>query len=218
MTDAIIERPIGNGKLRAVLLGLLGLTALGVAFTQDAAARELTPTTVQQEVSLPLADNPLTIDSILKEVGSKPKPPLLTTRERATLPPVPSDAWKARYGKHVKEAALRNNLPPNLIMAVIAVESGFKPNARSGTSSGLMQIKPATARSFGWNPRLNLFDPVTNINVASNYLGAAYKLSKGNVCRAASLYNQGLGARGLNTHYCTKVRNVMRHTAFHIDE
>ena len=71
-----------------------------------------------------------------------------------------------------------SQLPPTLILAVVAVESGFNPFAR-GTQGGmgLMQIEPAahedTLNQFGG--RLAAFDPVTNMRIGARLLQASIR-------------------------------------------
>ena len=231
MKDAISKR---LGKVgRILVLIALCLAGFAFGFVARAEARELSPSIVQHQdtavltIESVLANGPpLTIDTILDNL---PKveftPPVvataLTVKQRLALPaPLPSEEWKRRHRQTVIEAARINNVPANLVMAVIAVESGFNPNARNGTSAGLMQIKLATARGYGLsagNGMQELFRPDINIRVATNYLGAAYKIANGNICKAVSRYNQGLGSAKINADYCAKVARVMRYVEFHIE-
>lgn len=69
----------------------------------------------------------------------------------------------------------RSQVPPTLILAVIAVESNFNPFAqRSENNRGLMQIdsqsEQDTLSRFG-GP-LSVFDPLTNLRVGSRVLQA----------------------------------------------
>src|SRR6185503_11353568 len=60
------------------------------------------------------------------------------------------------------EAARRHSIDPELVRAVIAVESGFRPDAVSPKGAqGLMQLMPATARSLGVKDSL---DPADNLD------------------------------------------------------
>ena len=69
-----------------------------------------------------------------------------------------------------------SQLPPTLILAVMAVESGFNPFAK-GTQGGmgLMQIEPSahedTLSQFGG--KLAAFDPLTNLRLGARQLQAS---------------------------------------------
>ncbi len=61
----------------------------------------------------------------------------------------------------VRRLAPQYGLRPDLVLAVIEVESNYDPNARSAKNAlGLMQLIPETASRFGvvdiWNPEENL--------------------------------------------------------------
>jgi len=67
----------------------------------------------------------------------------------------------ARYDPLIQEAAILANVDPELLRAVIVVESGFDVYAVSRAGAqGLMQLMPATARAYGvsdpFNARQNL--------------------------------------------------------------
>lgn len=58
----------------------------------------------------------------------------------------------------------------HLLSAIARVESGFNPNAQSWAGArGLMQVMPSTARGYGVSADM-LFDPETNVRVASRCL------------------------------------------------
>ena len=51
-------------------------------------------------------------------------------------------------------AAQRHGLAPELVLAVVGVESAFKPDAVSHKGAqGLMQLMPGTAKELGWTTR-----------------------------------------------------------------
>ena len=93
-------------------------------------------------------------------------PPVATGRDaqRAT-------AWLARsveYDAVITRAAGAAKVRPELLRAVIVVESGFNPRAISRRGAiGLMQLLPATARRYG---AFNAFDPEQNIHAGARYL------------------------------------------------
>ncbi|MFM7025492.1 MAG: transglycosylase SLT domain-containing protein [Limnohabitans sp.] len=69
-----------------------------------------------------------------------------------------------------------SQVPPTLILAVMAVESGFNPFAKGSQGGmGLMQIVPMahdeTLQQFGG--RLAAFDPVTNMRIGARLLQAS---------------------------------------------
>jgi soluble lytic murein transglycosylase len=73
-----------------------------------------------------------------------------------------------RYGKFISEAAARYRLDPELIRAVIKVESGYNPHAVSARGAmGLMQLMPETAEEMQVNTP---FAAEENIMGGSRYL------------------------------------------------
>ena len=91
----------------------------------------------------------------------------------------------------VREHSQRQSLRPELVRAVIQVESGFDPRATSSKGAmGLMQLMPHTAKSLGV---LNAYDPGENIRGGTVYLRQL--LDKyGNEQVALAAYNAGPGA------------------------
>jgi soluble lytic murein transglycosylase-like protein len=84
---------------------------------------------------------------------------------RASL--IPS-ASTSRYDDLMVRAASRHSVPFSLLKAVIAVESGFRPEVVSSKGAmGLAQLMPATARELGVR---NPFDPDESIDGAARYL------------------------------------------------
>ena len=82
-----------------------------------------------------------------------------------------ASAWLARsveYDAAISRAAAEAKVQPELVRAVIVVESGFNPRAVSRRGAvGLMQLLPATARRYG---AFNAFDPEQNIRAGAHYL------------------------------------------------
>ncbi len=89
-------------------------------------------------------------------------------------------------------AARRHGLDPQLVIAVVSVESGFKPQAVSPKGAqGLMQLMPRTAESLGV---ADAFDPEQNLDGGVRHLGSLLSQYGGDVRRALAAYNAGQGA------------------------
>lgn len=110
---------------------------------------------------------------------------------RSTRPAAPS-AVRERFEPLVQEHAARNSLRPDLVRAVIQVESGFNPRATSPKGAmGLMQLMPGTARELGVR---NAYDPGDNIRGGTVYLRQLLDKYDGNEELALAAYNAGSGA------------------------
>jgi len=97
-----------------------------------------------------------------------------------------------KYSNIVSLAAYENNLDPDLLRAVIIVESKFNTGAASHKgASGLMQLMPATAAELGV---VNILDPKENVNGGARYLRWLLDMHDGNLELALASYNAGPGA------------------------
>jgi soluble lytic murein transglycosylase-like protein len=89
-------------------------------------------------------------------------------------------------------AAERHGLDPELVIAVVGVESAFRPEAVSSKGAqGLMQLMPRTAVSLGVE---DAFDPEQNLDGGVRHLGSLLARYGGDVERALAAYNAGEGA------------------------
>jgi soluble lytic murein transglycosylase-like protein len=106
--------------------------------------------------------------------------------------PVRSGAAREQFEPLVREYAARHALRPDLVRAVIQVESGFDPRARSPKGAmGLMQLMPDTARELGV---LDPYDPADNIRGGTKYLRQLLDRFDGDEELALAAYNAGPGA------------------------
>ena len=108
------------------------------------------------------------------------------------LEEVGSPTTGAEIARLVEESARKHGLDPALVLAVVSVESGFKPEAVSPKGAqGLMQLMPRTAASLGVQ---DAFDPEQNIDAGVRHLESLVRLYDGNLTRALAAYNAGQGA------------------------
>jgi hypothetical protein len=96
------------------------------------------------------------------------------------------------YGTAISLAAERHSVDGLLMAAIVAIESGFTPEAVSPRGArGLMQIRPAVGAAYGAK---DLFDPYTNVDVGSRYFSSLMKDYEGNLELTLAAYNAGPAA------------------------
>ncbi len=106
--------------------------------------------------------------------------------------------------------AKRVELPPELILVVIDVESNFDRFAISVAGArGLMQIMPFWKEEIG-RPGDNLLHTNTNLRYGCTILRHYYDKEKGDLRRALGRYNGSLGSR----KYPNKVINKLSYKWF----
>jgi soluble lytic murein transglycosylase-like protein len=195
-------RSIRNTSARArsgvaLLVGLpivfgAGWAPLDALSRYAAVARELKPAVWRiREIAAATSFPVFTTEKVRRTfLSAKPEQQLLTlevSKEAFFRAHVP-------FGSIIYREARRNNLPPELVAAVVESESGFRPTLTSNRNAqGLMQIVPETGRQMGYG---NLFNPEENIAAGTKYLRylfdrfddeklvlAAYNAGEGNIER-----------------------------------
>lgn len=101
------------------------------------------------------------------------------------------------YRGTIEAAAAKNGLQPDLVAAVIRVESGYRSDVESPHGAiGLMQVMPQTAAwihsraGIGGDPP-DLYDPGQNIALGTWYLGYLCRRYRGTLVVALAAYNGG---------------------------
>jgi soluble lytic murein transglycosylase-like protein len=91
----------------------------------------------------------------------------------------------------VSTAALKHNVPAELVRSIMAVESNFDPNVVSPRGAiGLMQLMPDTAKEYGIDPTV----PAQNVDGGTHYLRVLmnrYSKSADGLRRVIAAYNAG---------------------------
>jgi len=118
-------------------------------------------------------------------VSSRPT----ATASCAGLTPVTMKARADHYAPLIRKHAAAHGLAPDLVSAVVRVESCYDRRAvsRSG-AQGLMQLMPATAIELGVN---DSFDPEQNVGGGVRYLARMFRRFNNDLRLALAAYNAG---------------------------
>lgn len=107
----------------------------------------------------------------------------------AALAPTPLLAGRP-YSDLIDTIAAAEGIDARLIHAVVQVESGYQPRARSPKGAmGLMQLMPGTARDYGVR---NAYDPRSNLEAGVRHLKGL--LRHFDLSDALAAYNAGEAA------------------------
>ena len=130
---------------------------------------------------------------------------------------------RRRLARVIVEEARVHDLEPDLVMAVIEVESAGYHLAESHVGAlGLMQLLPPTGQEMAedlgieWKGPDTLFDPIINVRLGTAYLRVLADKYDGDVNTALAAYNWGPGridrrlARGASVpkRYVEQVRRA----------
>ncbi len=110
----------------------------------------------------------------------------------------------------INKAADRHAVDPNLVRALVKVESNFNPNAVSRKGAmGLMQLMPQTARQMRLT---NPFNPEENIDAGVRHLKDLLDSYGGDVRLSLAAYNAGAGAvaRSAGIPHYAETRNYVK--------
>ena len=120
----------------------------------------------------------------------------LTDMSRRLARQVPDLDERLEILKIVHHEATRSDVAPELVLAVIDVESNFDRYAISSASAlGLMQIMPFWVKEVGRADKNELFDMRFNILLGCKILKYYLDMEKGDLVRGLGRYNGSLGKR-----------------------
>jgi hypothetical protein len=121
----------------------------------------------------------------------EPAPAQGTTSGETPQPPRLLEA-ATPFGEIIAAVSQAHGVDPLLVSALIKVESGYRPKARSRKGAmGLMQLMPSTAREYKVR---NPFDPRANIEGGIKHLKSLIDRFDGGLDLALAAYNAGEGA------------------------
>jgi soluble lytic murein transglycosylase-like protein len=133
--------------------------------------------------------DPATIARIAPDEAPYPEPEPIRLKPDPTtvgLKPDPTGV-DTPYAEIIDRVAARHGVDARLVRAVIEVESGYRPRARSPKGAmGLMQLMPATARQYALT---NPYDPAANIEAGTRHLKSL--LARFPPALALAAYNAG---------------------------
>jgi soluble lytic murein transglycosylase-like protein len=94
-----------------------------------------------------------------------------------------------KYQDLINETAFANNIKPELLNAIVKVESAYNPLAVSHKGAvGLMQLMPGTAKQYGVKDST---DPIENLVGGAKYFRYLLNLFNDDTSLALAAYNSG---------------------------
>lgn len=121
---------------------------------------------------------------------------------------IPDPFFRVRLLKMIHTEATRSQLKPELVLALIEVESDFDRFAVSDSGAqGLMQVMPFWKKEIG-HPQDNLFEPHINLRYGCTILKYYLDLMDGDLDDALAQYNGSYG----ETTYPIKVMLAFNET------
>ena len=129
----------------------------------------------------------------------------LTDMSRRLAPTVADPEDRIELLTRVHYEAARAELPPELVLAVIDVESNFDPYAISVAGAlGLMQVMPFWRNEIG-RPNDNLIHVDTNLRYGCTILKFYLDKEHGDLRRALGRYNGSIGRRDYSNKVIDKL-------------
>jgi soluble lytic murein transglycosylase-like protein len=120
---------------------------------------------------------------------------------------VPNPMERLEILTAVHRSATHAEVPPELVLAVIDVESNFDRFAISSTSAlGLMQVMPFWVPELGYKDKNQLFDIETNVLLGCQILKYYLDVERGNLVQGLARYNGSVGRRSYADRVIERLR------------
>ena len=131
----------------------------------------------------------------------------LTDMSRRLARQVPDPEERLHILKTVHHQATRAGVEPELVLAVIDVESNFDRFAiSSATALGLMQVMPFWVPELGYQDKNQLFDIEINVLLGCRILKYYLDMERGDLLRGLARYNGSVGKRWYSDRVIERLR------------
>ncbi len=185
----------------AVAVGLLVLPALAMPTKAEADVLEVGVSGASW-----VAGGPAALPAAAALVLQEPIPGLETN---APMTAPAESAGPAQWRGRVAELAVKYDVSPQLLEALVWQESRWRTNALSPVGArGLAQLMPGTARQMGVNPH----DPSANLEGGARYLRMQLDAFGGDLEKALAAYNAG-PARVAKANGIPRIRETQNYVA-----
>jgi len=190
---------------RTLLTGFLLISLFSVI--ANSMAEEFTPPVIDEEMRQALRQAMYGPEGFEDHIAAEVWLTDMSNRLKRTLP---NASYRLELLKTIHMEATRTGLQPELVLAVIQVESNFDRFAISSAGArGLMQVMPFWIKELG-HPDDNLFIPQMNLRYGTTILKYYLDKEKGQTSKALARYNGSVG----KTVYSRKVFNAQRRKWF----
>jgi soluble lytic murein transglycosylase-like protein len=120
----------------------------------------------------------------------------LTDMSQRLAKQVPDPNERIEILRNVHRHATRADVPPELVLAVIDVESNFDRFAISSASAlGLMQVMPFWVPELGYKDKNELFKIDVNVLLGCRILKYYLDMERGDLVKGLARYNGSVGRR-----------------------
>ena len=97
---------------------------------------------------------------------------------------------QAEIAEKVAQEAIKRGINPRFAVALAYTENGFMDKPGSVDEIGIMQVRPGTAKQYGYNPK-DLLNPDRNIQIGLDILKRHLTMYENDPYAAAVAYNAG---------------------------